>query len=278
MSKKVKVFIIVLLITLFLFSTSLVIYPLLSNYLADKKQDKLVLQYEEVIETAQREDIVAAWEAAQAYNAMLSEGQPAEQKYEDLLNQTGNGMMGFVCIPSIDVKLPVYHGNQSLELGAVHLEGTSLPIGGESTHSVISAHSGMSSEKMFTDLEQLAAGDRFMLTVLDQTLFYEVDQVLTVLPHDTTPLAITPGEDYCTLLTCTPYGVNSHRLLVRGVRTSPLEQSDVTEEEPAPVARKNSTWMTQYLRGILCGLGIVLVVASAVCTVVFFRRRKRKAS
>ncbi len=276
MSTKNKIILSAILILLFLFCTALVIYPLLRNYLADQKQDEIVLQYEEIIETAQKDEIVAALEAARSYNTMLSDGQYADLKYEDILNQTGTGMMGFIRIPNIDVKLPIYHGNQSLELGAVHLEGTSLPIGGESTHSVISAHSGMSSEKMFTDLEQLVIGDRFELNVLDQTLFYEIDQILTVLPHDTTPLSIAPGEDYCTLLTCTPYGVNTHRLLVRGTRVDPLIDTPAEPEEAEKTAPKASTWTQQYVRGILSGLAIVAVVALIFVLVIFIRRKKRK--
>lgn len=276
MYKRNKIILSIVLTLLFLCSTALVIYPLLSNYLADQRQEEIVLQYEEIIETAKQDEIAASLEAARSYNTMISDGQYVDLKYEDLLNQTGTGMMGFIRIPAIDVRLPIYHGNQSLELGAVHLEGTSLPIGGESTHSVISAHSGMSSEKMFTDLEQLSIGDRFELTVLDQTICYEVDQILTVLPHDTTPLAITQGEDYCTLLTCTPYGVNTHRLLVRGTRVDPLVETPAEQQEAEKTTPKASTWMQQYLRGILSGLAIVALFALLVGTVILVRRKREK--
>ncbi len=279
---KRKIILSVALSLLFLVSLSFVIYPLLSNYLADRRQDRLVLEYAEVVETAQEKIIQQSLEAAKAYNAMLSEGQYFDIEYVDLLNQTGSGMMGIISIPSIQVQLPIYHGNQSLELGAVHLEGTSLPVGGESTHSVISAHSGLASEKMFTDLEQLEIGDCFVLSVLGNKLTYEVDQILTVLPHETDSLTISPGQDYCTLLTCTPYGINSHRLLVRGARILSSAESQASEsrgpEIPSDsVMAKESTWTREYLRGIGSGLAIVTLI-SVVAVLARSCKKKRRAN
>lgn len=275
MSKRVKILLVVLCLLLFLVSAAVVAYPLASNYLADRRQAAVITSYDEAIGAAQAEEITTALHAAKAYNTALAKGQTEGMAdYDRLLNPTGSGVMGIISIPAIGVELPIYHGTQSLELGALHLQGTSLPIGGESAHCVIFAHSGMTSEKMFTDLEQLAAGDGFSLSVLGQKLYYEVDQVLTVLPEDTEPLQIVQGEDYCTLLTCTPYGVNTHRLLVRGHR---VPAPEVIENMPVQAQTvKQSTWMRQYLRGILVGLCIVMGAASLLLLVFLPRRRKKQ--
>ena len=176
--------------------------------------------------------------------------------------------MGYVEIPKISVNLPIYHGteNDSLERGIGHLLGSSLPVGGESTHSILSGHSGMASQKMFTDLEQLIIGDVFYLHVLDETLAYQVVEINTVLPYDTSLLGIAPGEDLCTLVTCTPYGVNTHRLLVRGSRI-PYEEAAALAEENIEQAPRSS-WEQKYLQGILWGviatLALGLVIFSGV--------------
>ncbi len=276
MSKKVKIPLVILFVLLFLASLFAVAYPYLSNYLARQRQAEIVLQYDEAVGTVQEADVSAAVEAARAYNAALANGQAEGiADYDELLDLTGNGMMGIVTIPTISVELPVYHGTQSLELGALHLQGTSLPVGGASTHCVISAHSGMSSEKMFTDLDQLDVGDVFYLKVYGETLAYEVDQVLTVLPENVEPLMIVPGEDLCTLLTCTPYGINTHRLLVRGHRIA-YEPETAGAEAQTPVHTKQSTWMQQYIRGSLCGVGIVAAAATVIVVLILLRRRRRK--
>ncbi|MGM9554569.1 MAG: class C sortase [Faecousia sp.] len=273
MSKKVKSSLVILFVLLFLASLCAVVYPYLSNYLAQQRQAEIVLQYDAAVGMVQDTDVSAALEAARAYNAALANGQENISDYDTLLNPTGNGMMGIITIPSIGVELPIYHGTQSLELGALHLQGTSLPVGGASTHCVISAHSGMSSEKMFTDLDQLAEGDVFYLKVYGETLAYEVDQILTVLPENVEPLMIAPGEDFCTLLTCTPYGVNTHRLLVRGRRIA-FESETAGAEAQTPIHAKQSTWMQQYIRGILCGIGMV-VSAAIACGCLFLIQRRR---
>lgn len=269
--KERRILIIIALVLLFLVSDAAVAYPYVSNYFSELRQSKVVTDYDTAVAALEDADGAAALEAARAYNAALANGQAdGLHDYDTLLNPTGNGMMGVVTIPAIDVELPIYHGTQSLELGALHLQGTSLPVGGASTHCVISAHSGMSSEIMFTDLEQLAVGDHFSLTVYGERLGYEVDQILTVLPENVEPLLIVPNEDYCTLLTCTPYGVNTHRLLVRGRR---IELENV--EEPAKVESRESTWIQEYRRGILCGVGIAVALGIlAVCIVLIHKRRK----
>ncbi len=275
MSKRVKIPLIIICLLMFLASAAVVAYPLVSNYLADQRQAAVITSYDDAIEAVQPEAIATALNAAKSYNTALANGQTEGMAdYDVLLNPTGNGVMGIISIPAIGVELPIYHGTQSLELGALHLQGTSLPVSGESTHCVISAHSGMTSEKMFTDLEQLAVGDSFSLSVLGETHHYEVDQVLTVLPEDTEPLRIAQGEDYCTLLTCTPYGVNTHRLLVRGHR---VPAPEVAEDMPVQALTvRQSTWMRQYLRGILVGLCIVISAASLLLLVFLSRRRKKQ--
>ena len=169
--------------------------------------------------------------------------------------------MGYVEIPKISVKLPIYHGteNDSLERGIGHLLGSSLPVGGENTHTILSGHSGMASQKMFTDLEQLTTGDVFYLHVLDETLAYQVVEINTVLPYDTSLLGIAPGEDLCTLVTCTPYGVNTHRLLVRGSRI-PYEEAELLMEETASEETTASAWEEKYLQGVILGIAAALVL------------------
>ena len=188
--------------------------------------------------------------------------------------------MGYVVIPKISVNLPIYHGteNDSLERGIGHLLGSSLPVGGESTHSILSGHSGMASQKMFTDLEQLIVGDVFYLHILNETLAYQVVEINTVLPYDTSLLGIVPGEDLCTLVTCTPYGVNTHRLLVRGSRV-PFEEAAALTEEIQIAEPEVSTWEAKYLQGILIGIlaaaGAILVDALSVQCWKKFRKRKK---
>lgn len=199
---------------------------------------------------------------ASTEDAYSQEGlQAASEDYDSQLNIAGNGIMGYVEIPKISVNLPIYHGteNDSLERGIGHLLGSSLPVGGESTHTILSGHSGMASQKMFTDLGQLAAGDVFYLHVLNKTLAYQVVEINTVLPYDTSLLGIVPGEDLCTLVTCTPYGINTHRLLVRGSRI-PYEEAEEIVQEIQPEDLPESTWEQKYAMGIAIGLLMVLIL------------------
>ncbi len=181
--------------------------------------------------------------------------------------------MGYVNIPVLSVNLPIYHGTDAdtLELGIGHLLGSSLPIGGESTHTVLTAHSGMASQKMFSDLNQLKKGDVFYLEVLDETLAYQVEEIHTVLPTNTDDLGITAGEDRCTLVTCTPFGVNTHRLLVQGTRI-PYEESEAIATEQMQSKEVRSTWEEEYLNGIITGISVVILLAILVGTAMFFRR------
>ncbi len=267
-------------VLLFLVALCLTLYPLISNYVNQKYASQIHTAYQEVMEQVDDSDLLKAKELANEYNRALVPGatdaysqeglQAASADYGSQLNLAGNGIMGYVEIPKISVNLPIYHGteNDSLERGIGHLLGSSLPIGGESTHSILSGHSGMASQKMFTDLEQLIIGDVFYLHVLDETLAYQVVEINTVLPYDTSLLGIAPGEDLCTLVTCTPYGVNTHRLLVRGSRI-PYEEAELLMEETAEEEPAKSTWEQKYIEGLLWGAAAVLLLLLIVSVGVY---------
>ena len=262
------------------------LYPVISNYVNQKYASKIHTAYQEVLEQADNHAIQEAKERAVSYNRAIVPGateaysqeglQAAAQDYDNQLNVAGNGIMGYVEIPKISVDLPIYHGteNGSLERGVGHLLGSSLPVGGEDTHTILSGHSGMASQKMFTDLEQLTMGDVFYLHVLDETLAYQVVDINTVLPYDTSLLGIAPGEDLCTLVTCTPYGMNTHRLLVRGSRI-PYEEAEALAEENQQAEPGVSTWEAKYLQGILWGILAALVGGLVVVSTVRIYKRSR---
>ena len=202
------------------------LYPSVSQYWNTRTQSRAVANYQDILAAIKPEYYTAYFEAAHQYNQDLGAlrspltdyGQLTH--YEDVLNVSGTGVMGFITIPKIGIELPIYHSIRSevLNIACGHLEGTSLPIGGESTHCVLSAHRGLPHAKLFTDLDKLELGDTFQITVLDQTITYQVDQIKVVRPDEVNDVEIIAGQDLCTLLTCTPYGINSHRLLVRGTR------------------------------------------------------------
>ncbi len=285
---KKRVFILLPLLLLFLLGLGLVAYPIVSSYYTEQHQSQVHTQYQEVVEKADGEELDTARAEAEAYNELLASGATAAEldtlDYDSLLNLAGNGIMGYIEIPAIDVLLPICHGvdEDSLEHGAGHISTTSLPIGGKGTHTVISAHSGMATARMFTDLEQLEAGDVFYLHVLDEALAYEVDQILVVKPYQIDALKIDKEQDYVTLITCTPYGVNSHRLLVRGHRIEPEAEENASNEIASPRTEpKQSTWMTKYWEGIRDGLILFLLIfaLAAIATVlvkVLRRPNKRK--
>jgi len=202
------------------------LYPAVSQYWNTKTQTRAVENYQEILASLKQEDYTAFFQAADAYNAALASldapliDYRRLEGYDEILNVNGNGVMGYVIIQKLGVELPVYHGisPEVLNIACGHLEGTSFPVGGESTHSVLSAHRGLPHAKLFTDLDKMELGDTFQLTVLDRTLTYQVDQIKVVRPDEIDDVQIVEGKDLCTLLTCTPYGINSHRLLVRGTR------------------------------------------------------------
>ncbi len=248
----------------------LTLYPVISNYVNQKYASEIFTAYQEVI--AQTDNTVLLQERGKAiaYNQTLiprtgSDGsytqealQSASGEYNSMLNLAGDGIMGYIEIPKINVHLPIYHGtgDSSLSKGVGHLLGSSLPVGGESTHSILSGHSGMASQTMFTDLEQLGIGDVFYLYVLGDVLAYQVMEINTVLPSDTSLLGIWEGEDCCTLVTCTPYGVNTHRLLITGSRI-PYEEAEQITVQMEVEDSTGSHWMQYYLRGLEIGLAVV---------------------
>jgi sortase A len=210
----------------FLVGVSVLLYPAFSNYWNSKTQSRAITNYESVLKRIEPEDYSHIFEAAYDYNRRLYAIKSPllypelVEGYYDTLNVTDYGMIGYLKIDRIGVELPIYHGTapEVLSIGVGHLEGSSLPVGGESTHSVMSAHRGLPNAKLFTDLDRLELGDTFQIIVLDQVLTYQVDQIKIISPKEIDDLRIVEGKDYCTLFTCTPYGINTHRLLVRGVR------------------------------------------------------------
>ena len=233
--RKNGLFSLILILTL-LTGLSLLLYPTISDWWNSFHQSRAIASYVETVEELDDDAYAQLWEDAQAYNEALSQDnsrfQTSEEesvRYNELLNLSGTGIMGYVEIPSIDVTLPIYHGTDEavLQVGVGHIEGSSLPVGGPGTHTVLSGHRGLPSATLFTDLDQLDMGDVFLLHVLGETLTYQVDQIRIVEPDDVSLLALEEGEDLCTLVTCTPYGVNSHRLLVRGYRVENLEEEQV---------------------------------------------------
>lgn len=216
-----------MLILVLVMGLSLLLYPTVSDYWNSMHQSKAIASYSDQVSNLNQEKYEQMLKDALEYNQWLMERENPylvtdEQRirYNSLLNLNGTGIMGYIEIPAINVTIPIYHGTEEtvLQVAIGHLDWTSLPIGGESTHCVISGHRGLPSAKLFTDLDQLVEGDLFLLQILDETLTYQVDQILIVEPDDTDALLIEKGKDYCTLVTCTPYGVNSHRMLIRGHR------------------------------------------------------------
>lgn len=225
----------VLLIVILIIGLSLLLYPTFSNWWNSMHQTRVIASYTEQVSDIDNEQYAALWQDAWDYNRMIAQrgqlytlSEEELLRYQSLLDVGGTGIMGYVEIPAINVLLPIYHGTDEavLQVAVGHLEWTSLPVGGESSHCVISSHRGLPSARLFTDLDQLEEGNTFSLRVLDEVLTYQIDQIRIVEPHQTEDLRVVEGMDYCTLVTCTPYGVNSHRMLVRGHRIDTI----ITEE------------------------------------------------
>ena len=256
----------------------LLLYPLVGELLSEKYHSDVETAYTAAIEDTDDAELTAQREAAEQYNAMLSgaatitEGGASAPPLAYAQQLTVGGVMAYVDIPKINVYLPVQHGTDAdtLERAVGHVVGTSLPVGGSSTHAVLSAHSGMASSKLFSDIDQLAEGDTFYIHVLGEVLAYKADAIHTVLPTDTSRLQIEDGKDYVTLVTCTPFGINTHRLLVRGHRVpyTPEQETEVAETQ-----KVTSSWTRHYLTGLTIGLGAVAVIGGAY----FLVRRKRHA-
>lgn len=240
----------ILAVLLLLIGLGVMLFPTMSDLYYRWAAEREIARYNQVTTEATAEDYSELWAAAEAYNRRLAAhaADPSEASPEldtdisQYLNPLGNGMMGYIDIPKISVHLPIYQGTEerALQAGAGYWIGTSLPTGGAGTHCVLTAHNGLVKAKMFTDIDQLAAGDTFTITVLDRVMTYEVDQILTTLPSELEPLRIVEGQDYVTLYTCTPYGVNTHRLLVRGHRVpTPADQQSGTLEQ---IDGRTGTW------------------------------------
>lgn len=260
---------------LFLVGFGVLAYPTISNQWNTYRQSRLISNYDEAVSQMTEEDFEEAWAAARSYNQTFAQNsirsdvfgvENAEDikktEYWKVLNAAGDGIMGYITIPKINIKLGIYHGTDTdvLETGVGHLNGTKLPIGGGSTHSVLSAHRGLPSAKLFTDIDQLGRGDRFYLHILDEDMAYEVDRILPMVDKDDydaleDALKIEDGEDYVTLFTCTPYGVNSHRLLVRGHRV-PYDG----ELESTPVDSMVQAIQNYYMLYLLLGLGVTALI------------------
>lgn len=281
---KRKILTLILSAILFLLSLGLTLYPVISNYVNQKYASEIHTAYQEVIEQTNDTALLEARALAVSYNKTITPGSTTEEaysqkallaaseNYDSQLNIGGDGIMGYVEIPKINVNLPIYHGtgNDFLDRGVGHLLGSSLPVGGEDTHCILTGHSGLASQKMFTDLEQLEVTDVFYLNVLGETLAYQVEEVNTVLPHDTSLLGIEDGRDICTLVTCTPYGVNTHRLLVRGTRI-PYAEAKVLVEEVMQEKPPKSSWEQKYLQGLFLGVCTALGLAVAIVSVIKIR-------
>lgn len=285
---------------LVLASLGLVLYPFISNYLMGLNQQAEVSAYQDFIDNTDEEIISKALSDARAYNKSLyghviitdpfdPNFRPVfDKEYHSLLNLKGDGVMGYVDIPAIDVLLPIYHGTSDdvLAKGAGHLQNTSLPVGGIGTHAVITGHTGLSTARLFTDINQLKErktengitekGDVFLIHVLNETLAYEVDQIKIVEPKETDDLKIDVNEDYVTLVTCTPYGINSHRLLVRGTR---IPYTPEQKEEVSAIERVvESTWMLEYKKALFAGfLLLAFLIILIIVIRLLVRRHKRRA-
>ena len=271
---------------------SLLLYPFMANQWNNYRQSQLLTTYEEavteMVETG-RVDYEAEWAQAQNYNEDLipyilpdsfstaEYPQEGDAKYLSCLNLTGDGMMGYIQIPKISVKIPIYHttSDEVLQKAAGHLAGSSLPVGGAGTHAVISAHRGLPSAALFTDLDKLQEGDTFYLSVLDDTLCYEVDLITVVDPTETEALAAQEGEDLVTLLTCPPYGVNSHRLLVRGHRIPYMELGEDAIPAASGSGLVGPSMHTSYLLWVIIGLAVTVLF---ITLLYLYDRRKRKAA
>lgn len=275
----------ILICLIFLVGLGIMLYPMISNLYSEHNQIQTINNYEKVIDDMDDNEIQEALELAQKYNKSLIGNvkltdpfdvelqKGLNSEYEHLLNIDGDGIMGYINIPKINVNLPIFHGTSEevLQKGVGHLENTSFPIGGEGTHTVLSGHTGLPTAELFNDLSELEEDDEFYLHVLGKVLAYRIDQVKVVEPQDTSNLLIDPTKDYATLVTCTPYGVNSHRLLVRGTRIPYVENM---ENEQITTSGKARAWLSEYIYVLVIGISAILVVFSI--WLIFIKKRKKK--
>lgn len=263
---------------IFLAGLGFLLYPTVSNLWNRAHQSRAIATYTKQVEKLDDSQNKEMLKAARKYNKSLLKksdhwklSKKDKKKYESLLDVSGTGIMGYIEVPKIDCSLPIYHGTDegALQIAIGHLEGSSLPVGGKSTHCVLSGHRGLPSARLFTDLDQMEEGDIFILNILGRKLAYEVDQIRVVLPEEMSDLEIEEGKDLCTLVTCTPYGINTHRLLVRGHRTEYVEKK--VEEEKKEVQTKKTD-----IRLMIAGGAVVLILLIIIIVIVIKRRRKRR--
>lgn len=273
-------------ILLLLASLSLVGYPFISNYLNSLNLSSEVMSYLNVAEDLSDAEYSEILDAAKKYNESLIENvqigipftkdENSSDEYDKLLSIDGSDVIASIEIPTISVNLPIYHGTSEdvLQKGVGHLPNSSLPIGGKGTHAVLTGHTGLSSQKLFSDISSLSIGDMFFIHILGDTLAYRIDEINTVLPSETDKLQIHPEEDHITLVTCTPFGVNSHRLLIRGTRTP---YDEIKDEAPI-INPEASTWNSQYVRAIIRGALVmaVILIVFLLIKIILYRYRKRK--
>lgn len=268
----------IFIILIFLVGLGFISYPTVSNLWNQAHQSRAIATYSKQVEKLDDSENKKMLKAARKYNKSLLKksdhwklSKKDKKKYESLLDVSGTGIMGYIEVPKIDCSLPIYHGTDegALQIAIGHLEGSSLPVGGKSTHCVLSGHRGLPSARLFTDLDQMEEGDIFILNILGRKLAYEVDQIKVVLPEEMSDLEIEEGKDLCTLVTCTPYGINTHRLLVRGHRTEYVEKK--VEEEQKKVQTKKTD-----IRLMIAGGTGVLILLIIIIVIVIKRRRKRR--
>ena len=268
----------IFIILIFLVGLGFISYPTVSNLWNQAHQSRAIATYSKQVEKLDDSENKKMLKAARKYNKSLLKksdhwklSKKDKKKYESLLDISGTGIMGYIEVPKIDCSLPIYHGTDegALQIAIGHLEGSSLPVGGKSTHCVLSGHRGLPSARLFTDLDQMEEGDIFILNILGRKLAYEVDQIRVVLPEEMSDLEIEEGKDLCTLVTCTPYGINTHRLLVRGHRTEYVEKK-VAEEKKEVQTKKTD------IRLMIAGGAGVLILLIIIIVIVIKRRRKRR--
>lgn len=274
-----------------LLGVGILVYPSLSEYLAERNSSRATASYDDTVQQLEQERLAQLLAQAQEYNRQLADassgkapladdnGNPiTPESYWDLLNIDSTGMMAYITIPRLGQTIPIYHGTEEavLQVGIGHLQNTSLPVGGESTHAALSGHRGLPTRSLFTDLDKMEIGDRFYIKILNETLCYTVDQILTVLPSEMEALAIEPGQDYVTLITCTPYGINSHRLLVRGVRTPYTpEQYEEEMQEKLPLWERIPMQYRHMLIGAAV-LVVILLVRALILVIMNIRKRSKQ--
>ena len=274
-----RIFFVCLGILLFSLSIAVIAYPIISSTHYEIKNTREEINYIHAVEKTESKVVMDALDTAQKYNAALAEGREPPVKYEDVLNLSGTGVMGYIVVPKLHLSLPIMHGTEAdtLQTAVGHLSGTALPVGGTGTHCVLTGHSGLASQRLFSDLDTMEIGDVFYLDILGERFCYRVYDISVILPYELDALSAVPGKDYCTLVTCTPFGANTHRLLVRGTRDYSAEDvsadtaidEQCTVETDSVASAVQSSWMRRYVVSLLLCVGVSFAIAAGI----FIRRR-----